>query len=69
MKKTADEKEVPSRCYYYLLECREVHKNLLYTMFKKDSLHELTEQEFWLYFEECTKLELKIPNLKKTNKK
>ena len=60
MKTTTDNKEVPSRCWYYLLDFNDRNrKELICSMFLTDKLHCLTFKEFWELFKAATEQEIK----------
>lgn len=48
---TSDNKEVPARCWYYLLEFNDLDRwEILFLMFSKERLMDLTYDEFWKLF-------------------
>ena len=58
-KTTIDNKVVPDRCWYYLLDFNDRDdKETLYDMFDKKRLLDLTHDEFWKLFEFATKSEI-----------
>lgn len=59
MKKTLDDKEVPDRCYYYLLDWNEVNRWFaLKLLTDARKLNELTYDEFWILFNHAVKKDL-----------
>ncbi len=56
MKTLADNKVVPDRCYYYLLDWNDKDEKVrINKLFKKESISSLTFQEFWdLFIFACT---------------
>ncbi len=60
MKTTSDNKEVPARCYYYLLDFNESNKwNLIQEMFNVNQLSYLSEKQFWDLFTVATERDSK----------
>jgi hypothetical protein len=60
MKETFDNKLVPSRCYYYLLDFNDVTDKKYILEVNPESegrLMLLTYDEFWMLFDIATKLE------------
>jgi hypothetical protein len=59
MKKTADNKEVPPRCWYYLLDFndRDDWKTMM-GLFDQESLSLLTEFQFWELFKVATQRDI-----------
>lgn len=51
MKYTSDNKGVPARCWYYLLEFNDLYGwETLFSMFSSQRLMDLTYDEFWKLF-------------------
>lgn len=59
MKTTIDDKIVPDRCWYYLLDWNDGDRwtTILY-LFDKNRLVDLESNEFWILFELATKVDL-----------
>lgn len=45
--KTSDGYDVPSRAWYYLLDCKDKDFNRFVELTGKTSVHTLTREEFW----------------------
>jgi len=59
MKKTLDDKEVPSRCYYYLLDWNERDEwKTINEMFEVQRLCLLEEKQFWELFKVATEKDM-----------
>lgn len=58
MKQTADGKQVPARCWYYLLEWNDDdnHKTI-FEQYKTTRLHDLIQWQFWDLFRRATQSE------------
>lgn len=62
MKNTLDDKQVPSRCYYYLLDFNEKDGWKTIKEIEPDSggkLHLLTYEQFWKLWKIATEMEQK----------
>ena len=58
MKTTIDDKEVPDRCWYYLLDFNDIDQwETMMSKFDKMRLCDLESHEFWELFEFATKRE------------
>ena len=65
MKTLADNKDVSSKSYYYILDFIDSDRRILERMFNKNSLSKLTYPEYIILFEHCTGFELnEMKNIK-----